>query len=137
MEAPFFFSQLAVRQMIPQKKGRIINISSVGGMRGGAFGSAVYNMTKSAVNNMTKSFTSEYAKYGITFNVVAPGFTVTDLAQKSLDNPKRMEDVYRRIPDGNLGQPENVAKAVHFLATDGAGHINGVIIPVDGGSIAC
>lgn len=137
VEAPFFLSQMAVRLMIPQSKGRIINISSIGGMRGGASGSAVYNMTKSALNVLTKSFTSEYARYGITFNVVAPGFTVTDLAKKSLQNPKRMEEVYRRIPDGRLGQPEDIAGAVHFLATDAAAHVNGVIIPVDGGSIGC
>lgn len=137
LEAPFFFSQMAVRLMLPLNSGRVISITSIGGMKGTANGSAVYNMTKSAVNELMKSLTCEYARYGITFNAVAPGFTVTDLAQKALDDPKRMEDVYRRIPDGRLGQPEDIVGAVRFLASDAASHVNGVILPVDGGNISC
>ncbi len=118
------------RAMIKQKEGRIINITSVVGLIGNP-GQANYAAAKAGVIGFTKSAAKEFASRGITVNAVAPGFISTDMT-KSLDTEK----IISSIPLGRLGQPEDIAGTVRFLAiAPAAAYITGQVIQVDGGMV--
>jgi 3-oxoacyl-[acyl-carrier protein] reductase len=120
----------AVRPMMKQRYGRIINISSVVGVLGNA-GQANYVAAKAGVIGLTKSAARELASRGITVNAVAPGFIETDMTEKLAADwkAKLLED----IPLGRMGRPEEVAHAVVFLASDAASYMTGQTLHVDGG----
>lgn len=118
------------RQMIKQKGGRIINISSVSGVLGNA-GQANYCAAKAGVIGLTKSFAREAASRGITVNAVAPGFIETEMTEKLSDGVKAAG--IEQIPMKRFGTTENIADAVAFLASEEAGYITGQVINVDGG----
>ena len=118
------------RQMIRQRGGRIINISSVSGVMGNA-GQANYCAAKAGVIGMTKSFAREAASRGITVNAVAPGFIATDMTDALADSVKTA--VTEQIPMKRFGSTDDVAEAVAFLASDGAGYITGQVLCIDGG----
>ena len=118
------------RQMLKQKGGRIINISSVSGVMGNA-GQANYSASKAGLIGLTKSAARELSSRGITVNAVAPGFIETDMTDALSD--KQREAISSRIACGRLGQPEDVANLVKFLASDEAGYIIGQVICIDGG----
>lgn len=118
------------RQMIRQKGGRIINISSVGGVLGNA-GQANYCAAKAGVIGITKSFARESASRGITVNAVAPGFIQTDMTDVLSDSVKSSS--LEQIPMKRFGTTEDIANVVAFLASEGAGYITGQVISVDGG----
>ncbi len=118
------------RQMIKQKGGRIINISSVSGVLGNA-GQANYCAAKAGVIGITKSFAREAASRGITVNAVAPGFIETEMTEVLSENVKT--SVTEQIPMKHFGTTENIADAVAFLASDKAGYITGQVLCVDGG----
>ena len=118
------------RQMIKQKAGRIINISSVSGVLGNA-GQANYCAAKAGVIGLTKCMARELASRGITVNAVAPGFIRTDMTDVLKDNVK--EAIIATIPMKTFGETEDVANTVAFLASDAARYITGQIISVDGG----
>jgi len=130
LRAAFMATRAVLRSMIRNKFGRIINISSIAGIMGQA-GSANYAASKAGLIGMTKSIVREVAKKGITANCVAPGFIVTEMT-KILPEPVK-EAALAIIPAKKLGTPEDVAKAVAFLASDDAGYINGQVLQVDGG----
>lgn len=118
------------RPMLRQKYGRIINLASVVGMHGNA-GQVNYAASKAGIIGMTKSAAKELASRHITVNAIAPGFIQTDMTDVLSEQVK--EGAKTQIPMGTFGQPEDVAKAVAFLASDDAGYITGQVLCVDGG----
>ena len=126
----FYCTRAVSREMLKQKRGRIINITSVVGLMGNA-GQANYSAAKAGVVGLTQSTAKEFASRGITVNAVAPGFISTDMT-KDLNR----EAILSAIPLGRLGKPEDVAGAVRFLAADpSAAYITGQTIQVDGGMV--
>lgn len=130
LNAVFFCSTAAMQHMIEQKYGRIINISSMNGQTS-AFGQANYGASKGGIIAFTKTLALELARFGITANVVAPGFTLTDMFAKVPENVQ--DQIKSRIPMGRFAKPEEIAKAVVFLAAD-ADYITGAQINVNGGA---
>ena len=122
--------RFASRQMLRQKAGRIINISSVSGILGNA-GQANYSASKAGVIGLTKSAARELASRGITVNAVAPGFIKTEMTEVLSEQVQ--DHAKSQIPLGSFGNPEDVAEAVWFLASDKAGYITGQVLNVDGG----
>lgn len=118
------------RTFLKQRKGKIINISSVSGVLGNA-GQANYSASKAGLIGLTKSVARELASRGICVNAVAPGFVETDMT-KALQETSR-EQIIAQIPLGRMGQAEDIAKAVAFLADESGDYITGQVLCVDGG----
>ena len=113
--------------------GAIINISSMGGIMA-LQTAAAYVTAKTGVVGLTRSIAVDAAPFGIRCNAVAPGFIETDMTRAILaKDPERRAKIEGRIPGHSFGRPEDIANAVYFLASDQAAHINGVVLPVDGG----
>ena len=130
LKGPFHCIRFAARQMLRQRGGRIINLSSVSGILGNA-GQANYSASKAGVIGLTKSAARELASRGITVNAVAPGFIETEMT--AVLPEKVRESAVAQIPLGTFGTAEDVAEAVAFLASDSARYITGQTIHVDGG----
>ena len=130
LRAAFMATRAVLRPMIRNKFGRIISLSSVAGVMGQA-GSTNYAASKAGLIGMTKSIVREVAKKNITANCIAPGFIQTDMTN-ALPEPVK-EAAKQAIPSRKLGKPEDVAKAIAFLASDDSGYINGQVLCVDGG----
>ncbi|BDZ43742.1 beta-ketoacyl-ACP reductase [Paraoerskovia sediminicola] len=120
----------ASKGMIRRRGGRIVMISSVVGLYGGA-GQVNYSASKSALVGMARSITRELGGRGITANVVAPGFIETPMTAELGED--RQKQYKAAIPAGRFAQPEEVAGVVRFLASDDAAYVSGAVIPVDGG----
>jgi len=129
LNSVFFCTTAAIKSMIDQQYGRIINISSFVGQAGN-FGQANYAASKGAIIAFTKTAAIELAKYNITVNAIAPGFTLTDMLAKVPANVQ--EQIKARIPMGRFGSPEEIAQAVAFLAAEGD-YITGQQININGG----
>jgi NAD(P)-dependent dehydrogenase (short-subunit alcohol dehydrogenase family) len=128
----FFMSQAVARTMIPRGGGRIINISSQGGVVG-LPDAAVYCASKGGVNMLTKVLALEWARYAINVNAVAPTFIYTPGTAPLLDEPGLRDQVLAKIPLGQLGSPADVAGAVVYLSTPASRLVTGTILMVDGG----
>ena len=126
----FHFTRAAARPMMMQKRGRIINISSFSGYRGGK-GQSNYAASKAAVNAFTRAVALELAAKGVTVNAVAPGMIETDMS-KGIRN-LATDQILSKIPLGRYGRVADVARVVAFLASDEAEYITGEVIAVDGG----
>ena len=122
----------ASRYMLKQRAGKIINMSSVSGVVGNA-GQANYSAAKAGVIGLTKSVAKELSSRGINCNAIAPGFIETEMTAAMTDKAK--EATIAAIPLGRTGQPEDIAKAVLFLASDMSDYITGQVINVDGGMV--
>ena len=130
LKGAFLCMKAAARPMMKQRYGRIINLSSVVGLRGNA-GQANYAASKAGVIGLTKSLAKELATRGVTVNAVAPGFIDTDMTAALPEAAKTA--TLASIPMGRLGQAEDVARAVAFLASETSGYITGQVLCVDGG----
>ncbi len=130
LKGAFFCMKQAAKLMMKQRSGRIINISSVVGLRGNA-GQVNYAASKAGLIGMTKSLAKELAPRGVTVNAIAPGFIETDMTGVLADSVR--EKLQAEIPMKSLGRPEDVAAAAAFFAEDAAGYVTGQVLCVDGG----
>jgi 3-oxoacyl-[acyl-carrier protein] reductase len=132
LKGAFNWTKAVTRQMLRQRSGRIINISSVVGLTGNA-GQANYAASKAGLIGFTKSVAREFASRGVTCNAVCPGFIETDMTSVLSDEIKAK--VLAQVPLGRLGRPEEIAGVVQFLAGPQAEYITGQSIVVDGGMV--
>ena len=130
LSAVFRMTKACMKSMLKARWGRVVNITSVVGSMGSP-GQANYCASKAGVVGFTKSLALEYAAYGITFNAVAPGFVETDMTKILTDEQK--EGILSRIPMKTMGAPDDIAHAVVFLVSEGAGYISGQTLHVNGG----
>jgi 3-oxoacyl-[acyl-carrier protein] reductase len=126
----FRLSRAVLRPMMKARYGRIVSIASVVGVSGNA-GQTNYAAAKAGMIGFSKSLAQEVGSRGITVNCVAPGFIDTDMT-KTLPEAARAK-LLERIPLGKLGMPDDIAQAVAFLASDGAGYVTGTTLHVNGG----
>lgn len=130
LKGAFYTMKAVSKIMMKQRYGRIVNMSSIVGLRGNA-GQMNYAASKAGVIGMTKSMAKELATRGVTANAVAPGFIATDMTDAL--TPDQKEAMAKSIPAARLGTPQDVANAVAFLADEAAAYITGQVISVDGG----
>jgi 3-oxoacyl-[acyl-carrier protein] reductase len=130
LRGPFICTKVVTKAMMKARKGRIVNIASIIGIRGNA-GQANYAATKAGVIGFTKSVAREFASRGITANAIAPGYIQTAMTAKLSDTVR--EELLKMIPLGTLGTAKDVAGACLFLASKEASYITGQTIVVDGG----
>jgi 3-oxoacyl-[acyl-carrier protein] reductase len=133
LKGTFLFIRAAARPMMKGRRGRIINMASVAGMMGNP-GQANYSASKAGVIGLTRTVARELAGRNITVNAVAPGFIATEMSAAL--GQEILEGVKKRTPLGRLGEPQDVADAVLFLASGAAGFITGQVLVVDGGLTA-
>jgi 3-oxoacyl-[acyl-carrier protein] reductase len=132
LKGTYLCTRAALRGMVRARWGRIVNISSVVGLLGNA-GQANYAASKAGMIGFTKSVAREVAGRGITANVVAPGYVETELTGLLPENIK--EQILGQVPMGRLGEPEEIAEVVMFLAGERAAYVTGQTIAVDGGMV--
>ncbi|PKB73742.1 MAG: 3-oxoacyl-[acyl-carrier-protein] reductase, partial [SAR202 cluster bacterium Io17-Chloro-G7] len=133
LRGTFICSKLVMPQMIKQRSGRIVNISSVVGLSGNP-GQANYAAAKAGLIGFTKAVAREVASRNVTVNAVAPGFVTTGMVDSLSEETQKQ--ILGRIPMGRFGTAEDVSHAVLFLCSDGAGYITGQVLTIDGGMIA-
>jgi len=130
LTSTFLISKFAIKKMLKNKKGKIINITSVVGHTGN-LGQTNYTASKAGIVAMSKSLAIEYAKKNININCISPGFIKTAMTDKI--DEKFKEVIISKIPSARLGEPEDVANAVLFLASNQSDYINGETLHVNGG----
>jgi len=135
VKGTFLLSRAAAQVMKEQGGGRIVNITTVGAVRGGIM-MGVYHASKAAVKMLTMCMATEWAPYNILVNAVGPGLTKTHFSQPIWANPEVERQIVMRIPRGRLAEPEDIVGAVLFLCSDSAGFITGQSLYVDGGTLA-
>ncbi len=130
LTSTFLLSKFSIKKMLKNKKGKIINITSVVGHTGN-LGQSNYTASKAGIIAMSKSLALEYAKKNINVNCISPGFIKTAMTDKIEEKFK--ETIISKIPSGRLGEPEDIANAVIFLASKQSDYINGETLHVNGG----
>ena len=130
LTSTFLLSKFAIKKMLKNKSGKIINITSVVGHTGN-LGQSNYTASKAGIIAMAKSLAIEYAKKNININCISPGFIKTAMTDK-IDN-KFKELILSKIPSGRLGEPKDIANAVIFLASNQSDYINGETLHINGG----
>ncbi len=133
LRGTFLCSKFVMPQMIKQRRGRIVNISSVVGLSGNP-GQANYAAAKAGLIGFTKAVAREVASRNVTVNAVAPGYITTGMVENLSEETQKQ--ILGRIPMGRFGTAEDVSQAVLFLCGDGAGYITGQVLTIDGGLIA-
>ena len=134
LDSVFNMSKACLDNMLEMKFGRIINISSINGQKG-QMGQTNYSAAKAGMHGFTKALAQETARKGITVNTISPGYIATDMIMK-IDEPIRNQ-IVEGIPVGRFGEPEEIARAVAFLAADDGGFITGSNLAVNGGQHMC
>ena len=132
LKGAFHGMKAAMRPMMKNKSGRIINITSIVGLTGNP-GQANYAASKAGLIGMIKSIAKEVATRGITVNCIAPGWIETEMTEDLPESSKN--ELLKRIPQARTGKPEDIAYAALFLASDEANYITGQTITVDGGRV--
>ena len=132
LKGSFNCIRFASRQMMKQRFGRIINVTSVSGVAGNA-GQANYSASKAGLIGLTKSVAKELASRNVTANAIAPGFVKTEMTEVLSEEVK--ENAKKQIPLGRFAEPEDIANAALFLASDMASYITGQVLLVDGGMV--
>jgi 2-dehydro-3-deoxy-D-gluconate 5-dehydrogenase len=135
LHAVFRLCQAAATNMLPRKRGKIINIASMMSFEGGILVSP-YTASKGAVGQLTKALANEWAPHGINVNAIAPGYIATDLTRPLQDDAVRGPAILVRIPAGRWGQPDDLAGAAIFLASAASDYVHGHLLAVDGGWLA-
>ena len=135
VKAAFLLSRAVAKVMVEQGGGKIVNITTVGAVRGGA-GMGIYHSSKAALNMLTKCMAVEWAPFNINVNAVGPGLTKTPFSQPIWSNPEVEKTITSRIPKGRLAEPEDIVGAVLFLCSEDSLFITGESIYVDGGTLA-
>jgi NAD(P)-dependent dehydrogenase (short-subunit alcohol dehydrogenase family) len=140
VDGVFHMSRIVVPKMIENGGGRIVNVASDWGLVGGTRALA-YCASKGAVVQMTRCMALDHIKQGVRVNAVCPGETNTPMlmyeyAEKGMTPEQGFADSATATPIGRVAQPEEIAEAIHFLASDASGYINGVALPLDGGNTA-
>ena len=130
LTSTFLLSKFSIKKMLKNKSGKVINITSVVGHTGN-LGQANYTASKAGIVAMSKSLAIEYAKKNININCISPGFIKTAMTDKI--DEKFKEIIVSKIPSARLGEPEDIANAVLFLASDQSNYINGETLHVNGG----
>ncbi len=130
LTSTFLLSKFAIKKMLKNKSGKIINITSVVGHTGN-LGQANYTASKAGIVAMSKSLALEYAKKNININCISPGFIKTAMTEKIDEKFKEM--IIGKIPSARLGEPEDIANAVLFLASNQSNYVNGETLHVNGG----
>lgn len=135
LKSVYLCAKAVLPHMIARRCGALVNISSVNGLA--AYGEEAYSAAKAGVINLTQNLAVRYGQYGVRANCVCPGTIRTPIWQLQLArNPQIFDQLARWYPLGRVGEPEDVAKAVVFLASDDAAWITGAVLPVDGGLTA-
>jgi 2-deoxy-D-gluconate 3-dehydrogenase len=132
LKTVWLLSQQAGRYMVPQKKGKIINIASLLSFQGGLTVPA-YAAAKGAVGQLTKALSNEWAQHHVNVNAIAPGYIATEMNTKLIEDAVRNRQILERIPAGRWGAPDDMQGAVIFLASDASNYVNGHLLAVDGG----
>lgn len=132
LKAVFFLSQAAARVMVPQKRGKIINIVSMLSFQGGITVPS-YTAAKSGAAGITRALANEWARYGVNVNAIAPGYMVTEVTAALRSDPNRATSILGRIPAERWGTPDDLKGTVVFLASAASDYLHGAIVPVDGG----
>jgi len=132
LKSAFLCTKAVVPSMIEQKRGAIINLSSIAGRNGGALGSIHYSTAKGGLITFTKGLAKELAPFGIRVNAVSPGVIDTPYHEQ-FSSPEMMKGYVNSIPLGRVGEPEEVAKVIAFLASDAASYLVGETIEINGG----
>ena len=135
VKAAFLLSRAVARDMMNHGGGKIVNITTVGAVRGGA-GMGIYHASKAALNMLTKCMAVEWAMFNINVNAVGPGLTRTAFSEPIWSNPDVEKAITARVPKGRLAEPEDIVPAVLFLCSGEADFITGETIYVDGGTLA-
>lgn len=133
LSGAFYVVRAALTHMLASGSGRIIFVGSAGAITGGG-GSAFYSAAKAGINGLVRSLSKEVAPKGVTVNAILPALIETDILRARYSDPEKRKGLLDRIPVGRIGQPEDVANTVLFLASEQAGYICGQHIIVDGGS---
>jgi 2-deoxy-D-gluconate 3-dehydrogenase len=135
LNAVFGWSQAVGKSMIERGSGKIINVASLLSFTGG-INVAAYAAAKGGVAQLTKALSNEWAKYNVQVNAIAPGYIITDATAALRNNAERSKQLLSRIPAGRWGEPEDLAGAFLFLASQASDYVNGHILTVDGGYLA-
>ncbi|MBP86974.1 MAG: hypothetical protein CMJ64_09700 [Planctomycetaceae bacterium] len=131
----FYMASAAGKAMIEQRSGSIVNMSALGGgIVGLGRAGSIYGMTKGGIVSLTRDLAAEWGKYSIRVNALAPGWIRTPMTSALQNNPVRAAKVLERVPLGRWGEPEDVAGAALFLASDASRYVTGHTIPIDGGA---
>jgi NAD(P)-dependent dehydrogenase (short-subunit alcohol dehydrogenase family) len=137
LDGAFYCSRAAGRHMIARESGAIVNVSSIMGLCGGGlYPNLAYHAAKGGLVNLTRALALEWAPHGVRVNAVAPTFARTRLTEKLLSDPAMESAIIASTPLARLVEPEEVAYAIHFLASDAARMITGHTLPIDGGWLA-
>jgi NAD(P)-dependent dehydrogenase (short-subunit alcohol dehydrogenase family) len=142
LDGTFLCTREVGRRMIARGEGgSIVNIASIAGSSALGRGNFVYSVTKGGIIQLTRELALEWSSHGIRVNAIQPAQTLTPAVRRMFEDPRLdpqslHERLVRGIPLNRLAQPEDIARAAHFLASDGASFISGHILPVDGGNLA-